>query len=75
MNLFLGVVEMAFVEKVNNKWVVKQGNTGRVLSRHDKKSEAEKRVKSLHKEHKPKQKHRGSKAKKKFGSDALKKKK
>ncbi len=68
---------MAFTEKSGKGYVVKQGNTGKVLSRFsgkDAKKKADARVRQLHKENNPSSANRGKSAQKKQGKSAKKKK-
>ncbi len=60
---------MAFVEKSGRGFVVKQGNTGKTLSRHSSREEANDRVAELHSENNPAAANRGSRAQRAHKSD------
>lgn len=57
---------MAFITKSGSQWVVRQGNSHKILSRHSNRADAEKRVAALHRENKPKITNRGKNASKRF---------
>ncbi len=54
---------MAFVEKSGKGFVVRQGNNGKILSRHSSRADAKTRVTALHKKNKPAGKFKGASAK------------
>jgi hypothetical protein len=62
---------MAFVRREGGKFVVRQGNTGALLSKHSNKKEADDRIALLHRRHKPKRASRGKNASKMFRGKKL----
>lgn len=59
---------MAFIKKskTGRSWEVRHGRSGYLISKHQKRKRARKKLRMLHREFKPKRRNRGKRAKKRF---------